>query len=234
MYKLAICDDNPQEVAILKQKVNQYITSRSVQIEVETFTDGVQFFHHHFEGKYDIILLDIYLGRRTGIEIAKAIRKRDKDVIIIFITTSLSHAIESYEVKALNYLLKPVGEEKLFPCLDDCLKLVHKEQEGLIVTSAGKTEFIPVTSIEYLESIGHKVVIHTTYMNFVVYEKLDKLQERLQQDFFIRTKQSFLVNMNFIQSIEGNKIIMKNGDIVTIRHSYIKEVKRFYVKFLLN
>ncbi|MGL5541591.1 MAG: LytR/AlgR family response regulator transcription factor [Erysipelotrichaceae bacterium] len=234
MYKIAICDDDSQVITQLKALLEQYAKQRGIQFEIDAFQEGVSFLQGFTKDKYHFILLDVYLGRRTGIEIAKAIRKRDQDVMIVFVTSSLHHAIESYEVKAFHYLLKPIDQDKLFQVLGECLKNVEKEVEGLIVTAAGRTENIPHNTIEFLESSGHKVIVHTTYGDFTVYEKLDAMQERLNNETFIRVKQSYLVNMQYIQSIEGNKITLKSGAITTIRHSNIKQIKKTYIKYLLD
>lgn len=234
MYKIAIVEDSTQDLNELQTILNNYEIAHGIKFTIECFQDAVDFAKNFNQSVYDVIFLDIFLGRRTGIELARAIRKKDRDVAIIFTTSSFDHALESYEVRAFHYLVKPVNPNKVFECISELLKTYKKEEDRIVVKSSSKHESIPLHTIEYLASEGHKVTIFTTHGNYVVYDKLDNLEAKVNRDYFIRTKQSYLINLYFVDKIEGSTINLKSGTTVSIRHANVKEVKRKYMDFLLN
>lgn len=234
MYKVGVCEDDPKDLQDLERLLKNFLEYKGIRYRVEAESNPQAFAKNYYAGKYDVVFLDIYLGTRTGIEVAKKIRMKDPNVLIIFITSSYQHAIESYEVRAFHYLVKPVEQTKFNQCMEECIKNKDMEPEGILFKIGGKSELVPFNSIEFMESEGHRVIVHTTVGDLIVREKLDAIEQRLNQDCFIRTKQSFLVNMSFIVSIESNKITMKSGAITTIRHANIKEIKRLYTRYLLD
>lgn len=233
MYKIGICEDDNVELALLEKVIKGYLDQGNYEYTIDSYSNPVVFQEAFYEGKYDLIFLDIYLGRRTGMEVARFIRKKDNDAMIVFNTTSDEFAVESYEVKAKGYMLKPLNAGKVIDMLNECIKNAVKPTSSLMIKVSGKQTSIPINKIEYLESDAHLVYIYTELGQFTVRETLNAIEERLDENIFVRTKQSFLVNMMFIKEIEGGKITLQSGAVVAIKHANIKKIKNKYLKFML-
>ena len=118
--KIAIVDDSIKDREYLQKEIQEIFFRRTKNhIEITTFKSGeelLEYFYDNKEGNaslFDIVFLDIYMEDITGVDTARAIRKIDEDVKLIFITTSNEFASESYEVKAEDYLIKPFNKERL-------------------------------------------------------------------------------------------------------------------------
>ena len=119
--KIAVCDDDNLFVQQTGQAVQEWAQERELSASVFSFDNGDSLLNAYAAEKFDILLLDIMMPLFTGMELAHAIREIDAAAKIIFLTSSPEFAVESYEVKASGYLLKPLQKEKLHSVLDDCV-----------------------------------------------------------------------------------------------------------------
>lgn len=111
MIRIALIDDNPSDIDIGKRYVDTYFSSRcdvkDMEISFTGYTDGPSFLADFRPGDFSLILLDIYMPAMEGVDVARAIRRVDEHVKIIFLTTSRDHALDGYTVFASGYILKP-------------------------------------------------------------------------------------------------------------------------------
>ena len=122
MLQLAICDDNIDELSLMVSLIEEYRTSNHVEYEYTVFHNGFDLIPVLDKGsRFHVYCLDIIMPGFSGMDLAKEIRSFDKDALIIFFTSSPEFALESYAVKAINYVLKPVTKEKLYFALSDVL-----------------------------------------------------------------------------------------------------------------
>ena len=113
---IAIVDDLKTDSDRLVGFIDTYMKQHNLQYgTLDRFSSGEDFLGAFTPGKYDLIFLDIYMDGITGMETAKRIRQTDHDCRIIFITISPEFAVESYNVNASFYLLKPIGKDGVFP-----------------------------------------------------------------------------------------------------------------------
>ena len=113
---IAIVDDRKTDSDRLVGFIDTYAEQHRLQWgAMDRFSSGEEFLGAFTAGKYDLIFLDIYMDGITGMETAKRIRRADHGCRIIFITTSPEFAVESYDVSASFYLLKPIEKKKVFP-----------------------------------------------------------------------------------------------------------------------
>lgn len=135
MIHIAICDDSKQERQILAALFKRYQELHATPLQIHIFQNGFSLLDAIDQGKrFDITILDILMPGENGIEIARNIRASGTDTEIIFLTSSPEYAVDSYEVKAQNYLLKPVTEEKFFVSIDSILaELDEKDTASFII-----------------------------------------------------------------------------------------------------
>lgn len=115
---IAIIDDIASDAEQLKRIITSYFENRQIPTEIRYFSSAEAFFDDYRPGNFQILFLDIYMDGITGMEAARRIRNQSDDCILVFVTTSSEFAVESYDVNAAYYLLKPFQPEKLCQILD--------------------------------------------------------------------------------------------------------------------
>ena len=239
MLQIAVCDDNIDELSNMVQHLDKYRISRNLSCEYAAFINGFDLITVLEKGKqFDIYLLDIIMPGFDGMETAKAIRTLDKYAPILFFTSSPEYALESYSVKAINYVLKPVSEEKFFITFDELLEQINvKENKDLIIVKSHEGILkILITNLIYVEVIGRNVLYHMKSGKIVectasfssVCEKLIKFP------CFIKTHRSYIVNMQYIDTIENSQIILQTLMRVPIAQGKINEIKQKYLDFQME
>ena len=131
--KIAICDDDREEIKRISSILKCYNKERKIQLEYNIFSGGVELSSVAQRENYNIYILDIIMPVLNGIDLAREIREFDKVSPIIFLTSSPEFAVESYSVKAADYLVKPIDKERLFCALDEILEQRETEQDKFII-----------------------------------------------------------------------------------------------------
>lgn len=132
MYHISVCDDNCGELEKICSIVNGYTEENNINAQVNAFASGSELLEYENEGYHsDIYILDIIMPNMNGIELGKAIRRKNSGAFIIFLTTSKEYALESYSVKAFSYLIKPAESENIITELADCFCRINKPPTGL-------------------------------------------------------------------------------------------------------
>jgi DNA-binding LytR/AlgR family response regulator len=211
-----VCDDLPEEQAKLGRMIRVYGKKRGVSVQLSFFSGGEELLDAFRPGKDQILFLDIYMPGLSGMEAARRIRKLDAACAIVFSTTSQDCGIESFEVQASDYLVKPIRQEDVDGALDWCLDHLPESPRYLTVQSEREPVRLPVQLLEYIEISGHLAKIHAGKQIVETHRGLGELQEAIGSPDFLRCHRSFLVNMNHIQKAEGNFFQMASGDLVPI------------------
>lgn len=233
MIHIAICDDSKQERQILAVLFKRYQELHATPLQIHIFQNGFSLLDAIDQGKrFDITILDILMPGENGIEIARNIRASGTDTEIIFLTSSPEYAVDSYEVKAQNYLLKPVTEEKFFASIDSILaELDEKDTASFIIyTTEKQYSRIRVSSLVYGEVTHRTITLHladqtmiSAIMTFT--EFLDILKAYPD---FIYPHRSYAVNMHYIQYVTKNDIILTDGQKIPLsRNNYTKISEQF-------
>ena len=136
MFEIVICDDDSACLEQTCQLVNDWEAAISTPISVKTMESGDKLLEYCTKNSPDVILLDIMMPLLNGMDAARELREHNLISKIIFLTTSPEFAIESYDVDASGYLLKPVDREKLYKLLDKCLSAVSKPADSIAVHTA--------------------------------------------------------------------------------------------------
>lgn len=233
MIHIAICDDSKQERQILAALFKRYQELHATPLQIHIFQNGFSLLDAIDQGKrFDITILDILMPGENGIEIARNIRASGTDTEIIFLTSSPEYAVDSYEVKAQNYLLKPVTEEKFFASIDSILaELDEKDTASFIIyTTEKQYSRIRVSSLVYGEVTHRTITLHlanqtmiSAIMTFT--EFLDILKAYPD---FIYPHRSYAVNMHYIQYVTKSDIILTDGQKIPLsRNNYTKISEQF-------
>lgn len=236
--KIAICDDDIDELSHMSALVEEYRKVNHIQYEYTAFHNGFELISVLEKGHtFDIYCLDIIMPGFSGISLAKEIRTFDKTAQIIFFTSSPDFALEGYSVQAVNYVLKPVTKEKLFFTLTDVLERMNHEQGAhIIVKSNAGLQKILLSNLAYAEAMGKKVLFHLILGDIIeCTEQISVVHKDLiTTGRFVQPHRSYLVNMEYIDSIGKSEISLQNGASIPIAQGKSKEVKKSYLTFQME
>lgn len=239
MLQIAVCDDNIDELSNMVQLIDLYRTSRHLNCEHAAFSNGFELISALEKGKrFDIYCLDIMMPGFTGIDAAKEIRTFDKTAPILFFTSSPEFALESYSVKAINYVLKPISKEKLFFTLDEVLEQIKakEEEDAVIVKSNEGIQKILISNLVFVEVIGRNVLYHLRSGKVVeCTEPFSSVCDSLlKYGCFIKPHRSFLVNMQYVDTIENHQITLQTLSAVPVAQGKAKEIKQQYLNYQME
>lgn len=234
MIRIAVCDD---EKSIRKQVIDLIMQEKdrqNVNVEVIEFSTGENLLLSiENREKIDIIYLDIKMSETDGIETAKAIKRINPYIILMFVSGYEEQLYSAFEARPFGFIRKPI-EQKHFSELfsEACLYLLRQDEEMLKFQYDKKFHVIPYSQIIYLESNRRKICIHTREGEYYFYEKLDNLQELLShsKSVFLRIHQSYLVNMRHVLQVEYEQVTMVTGEVLSISKDKRKMVRRIYME----
>ncbi len=239
MLQIAICDDNIEELSNMVQLLNLYRASKNFSCDYAVFPNGFELISTLEKGKrFDIYCLDIIMPGIMGIDVAKEIRDYDKAAPILFFTSSPEFALQSYSVRAINYVLKPISKEKLFITFDEVLEQIksQKDEDAIIVKSNDGIQKILIANLTFAEVIGRNVLYHLRSGKVIeCTEPFSSACEKLlKYGCFIKPHRSFLVNMQYIDTIENHQITLQTLSSVPIAQGKAREIKQQYLAYQME
>ncbi|MGB5824778.1 MAG: LytTR family DNA-binding domain-containing protein [Proteocatella sp.] len=235
MINIAICDDKPEDRDTIKTYICDYFDNNPHNYKITEFEKGENLAAEYMDESacFDLIFMDIFMVGENGIATARNIRKYSQKVKIIFMSTSSEFALESYDVFAYGYLLKPVDHDKIRILLDKYLDDAEENEKRLMLNIKGKINHIRYADIVYLESKNTAIIIHTNNdEEFKIYGKLDDIEESLNNRRFLRCHQSYIINMDYVSSVD-KEFQTKTNKRVLIRKRSLKDMKDRYYKYII-
>ena len=230
--KIAIVDDLVSDRNILCECLNKYAQANNIDMDISEFTSGENFLTEFQSGVYDIIFLDIYMAELTGVDTAKNIFAADKKCKIKFLSTSNSFAAESYEVNAVQYILKPLNPEKLNNVLDRCTADMVHESKVLNVISNKVPVKIYFKDILYVDITINTVNIHlkdkVIHTGGRFYNTVAPL---LEDKNFMECYKGIVVNMEHIHKNIDSDFVLDNDERIPIRKRQKSEILRKYMEY---
>lgn len=233
--RIAVCDNDEQEVSRIKRLITEYQIDREEDIDCHYFTNSTDFLCEWKGGEYDLVLLNVLMPGNSGIQVAQELRERDKNVRLIFVSASPELAVESYSVGAYYYLLKPIDEASFYTLLDKIGGEISAQmEEGFILKSRDGIVRISFMRLVYVEVINKTLFFYLA--DGAVYETTATLADfegkLLERPEFIKTHRSYLVNLSYIQAIDINCAVMKNGHSVLVSRQRRSQLQDAYMRFL--
>lgn len=224
--KIAVCDDEIQFIDAICPLLEQWAEECGIKLTLYRFTNGDDLVEAHQSESMDLIILDVIMPLLNGIDTARELRSMNQTVPIIFLTSSREFAVDSYEVKALNYLIKPVDREKLFLTLDEFLKSFNLAKASFTAKTADGFCRIVIDDVDYLEAQNKQVLVHLMGgRTIVIRELFSKCAEVFSpENGFCCCHRSYIVNL-------GNVEQFSKTEVTTACHSAIPISRNNYAAF---
>lgn len=233
MINIAICDDDINVTKEIEDLINNMSNKQMFNIEI--FVDGNEFLQTDY-AKYDIVFLDIEMGSVSGIDIALEIRKINDSSIIFFITNHFRYISEALKSMPFQYILKPINvkRELFFEEFNRGLEKLKKSKHSIVISTQLGEQTIKADTIQYIEYINKKIIFHTNIGVFETVGKLKEWVEKLISYDFIQCHKSFIVNLNYIESVKLSMIIISGNTEIPIGRKYSQNFIEIRNKFLLR
>ena len=235
MYmNIAICDDDLLYMNQVKEMIEIWGKEHHQDVSIYLFNHGDALINSYQKSHIEVILLDIMMPLLNGMETAHEIRKNDSVVKIIFLTSSPEFALESYEVRAQGYILKPVSQEKLSKELNELAIQYDEEPKHLILKTAFGYQKQYFHDIEYIEAQNKRVLFHLcSGQTLEIPEPLNHFEQQLlNTDGFFKCHRSYLVYLPNVNHFNNNELTTRSGQTIPIARGYGKAFKEAYFSTL--
>ena len=227
---IAICDDCKTDA----EKIRFSLMDITDELEMVWFNTGAKLIQSIKKGCfYSLVFQDVYLENEMGVDIANAVKELSPDTQIIFVTTSLDHAIDAFKVQAVDYLVKPCSETDIVKAFARVSMRIKSQESSPVVINSGREihVFYPEKVIR-IESERH-------YTN--IYCQNNK-NERLLINYsdtadlfgktFIELRRGLLVNPEYIEKISGASVILSDGSTFILPKAKKDSVIAQYTDFI--
>lgn len=235
MY-IAVCEDQIEELELLMELLQHWQTQCQTVVRMKSFRSGAQLLAAAEKERFTLYLLDVMMPGMDGIAVAREIRGFDDTADIVFLTSFPNFAFESYSVRALDYLLKPVCAERLFPILDRISLREQKPREGLLLKSGSTLIRVLFSQLAYVEVRGKHLYFNMT--DGSVHEISGKLKEYesqlLARPEFMQTHRSYIVNMLQTAELSHSSVKTFSGKQVPISRLLYPQLQKEYIKLLFE
>lgn len=206
MAQIAVVEDNDAMRAQLCGFIAQYAQESGHQLDVTAFSDGAQLVEPYRPG-FDIIFLDIEMPTLGGMPTAERIRRKDPDVVLVFVTNMAQYAIRGYEVDALDFVLKPVSYYQFSTKLERALQRIRRRRGGQVALQvSGGVQLLDTDDILYLETRDRLLHYHTATDTWSVRGSLLKAEKDLAAYHFARCNQCYLVNLRHVRGVQDDLV----------------------------
>ncbi|MBW3520436.1 LytTR family DNA-binding domain-containing protein [Flavobacterium sp. NKUCC04_CG] len=233
-----IIDDEPIARAGLKLLIEE-ISTLEVVAKFANAHAAIDFL---INNKVDLIFVDIEMPGLSGLEF---VEKINHNTLTIFTTAYSQYAIKSYELQAIDYLLKPIHKERLLQAIEKAQTYLNYQNSATLPTAENEGEnyifikserkFFKVlhSDIHYIEGLKDYCIVHTSQQKLITAMNLKSISQKMKSNDFIRVSKSYVINMQHITSFDKHNVYMNTKEI-PIGDIYKKPFFKKYTGSFLN
>lgn len=227
--KILLCEDNPADLEKAREQIEAAAETYPEESMLEICQTAEACRAYLKSEVPDLVFMDIFMAETSGVDLAREIRSLSTDVKIVFLTSSNEFAAESYEVGAMDYILKPPTQSQVKKVFENYMK-TQKSQRRYILVKRGRDEVrIEEAGILYVRTIGNETSIHTKTGVIRAYYPLREIEKQLDVSRFLKVRKGLITSMDYIESMEGDYCVLKNGEEYAIsRKNKSENRKKFY------
>ncbi len=234
--RIGICEDDITQLKYLKQEVENYYTQNGISVVIEIFESAEQLlFQYPSDLPFHCLLLDIGLKKMDGMNLAKRIRERDKELTIIFITGERDYVFEGYKVGAVRFLLKPYRPEDLAEALSCVAKLEEEKSSEEYIGFRYQGEYVKLkkNDILYVKVNGHYLYLKLTDREYSYKGSMKQLKEEWNEPCFVYANRSMLVNLENVERITRTECVLSNGESLPVSRGCYQNLNQAFVEMFV-
>lgn len=235
---ICYCEDEPAQAKAFAIKIEQWAKNKNIAVHTDLYESAEEYLFKADQNTYDVIFLDISMRGQNGMELARQIREKEKDVILVFVTSDASYVFAGYEVGAYRYLMKPVEAKKLWEILDYARAQKAAEEENyILVKKDSQSVRVNLRDVLYIEAQKHYVNLYLENeepmtVKVVFAELLQEMQEK--SDTFLATHRSYAVNIDKVVRIGRTECTLSDGSSIPVSRSFYKAVNEAFIGYHLG
>lgn len=208
MYRIAIVEDQEHDARKLAEALHRYAQEKRVEFEHMWFRSASEFLEN-YKHQYQLVFMDIHMpGGIDGMSAARELRQTDRAVVLVFLTSLAQYAVESYDVEAADYILKPVTYAALELKLPRILGRCQTNDEEIIIQNGSSTVKLRVSEIFYVEIYDHHIQYLTQRGIVRSYGTLKEVESVLPESFF-RVNNQTIVNLRYVRSVDSTDTVVQ-------------------------
>lgn len=227
--RIAVCDDDTTDRLSIVTLLQKYLDKTDHVAVIDQFSSGEELLAAGAEN-YGIVFLDIFMNGLSGMDTARAIYRENTRTKIVFCSSSAEFGVQSYEVKAVHYILKPAPEDRIFEIMDYFFH-VYTTLRTITVKVGRIEETIYVNDILWLEADRHNCIIHTKQGNITTRSSFDKLLRQLPEGEFIQPIRYAIVALQAVESTPNVELRLTDGTVIPISKESRTAVKKAYTDY---
>lgn len=233
LYRLAICEDENPIRTELHSLCDEILTRDGIEHSITDFASAQELENllRMDDNLFDLLLLDIQMEGMTGMDLARALRKREDRVSIIFVTGCEDYLRQGYSVQPIHFLLKPIAPEALANALRMDWKINHRTKNA-VLRIGNKTVSLPIAQIRYVESYNHNIIVHQTEGDRTYLLSLTEFEKQMPRNQFCRCHNSYLVNMAYVEEISRTELSLRGGIQLPVGRTCYKNLQSTFIHFL--
>lgn len=229
MIKIGILDDDERFAEQLREYLLEYAKKNKIIFDIQMLTSAQRLYQHiEQEGIFHILFLDIELQETTGVEIGKKLRSelKNESMQIVFVSSKEQYAMQLFEIRPMNFLVKPIIYEKVAMVMEE-YKRLFQFQPSFFKYNVGKSEYnVNQQCIMYFQSMGKKIIMMTQNKSEEFYGKLSEIIPKLNPNLFCEVHKSYVINMQYVAQYRRDSIIMVDNEVIPISQSRRKYVSQ--------
>lgn len=237
--RIACCDDEKQQLELYKTMFTNIEMRQDIELNVEYFLSG-NFMLERFQSEknpFDLVYLDMDMDEKSGLDLAKEIRQNyHSDCLILFLTNYPKYMQSSFDVRAFQYMIKPVQFDEFERKFNAARKYLEKDDKNRVVLKIDEDNVVFFTNeIYYIEKekSSKQFLVYLEDKCVVAKGVLSAIENQLLEQHFMRTHRSYLVNMKHIRRIQKNDLVLSNGNLVPISRRKEKELKQQFMRYAI-
>lgn len=245
MYHIAICDDSKEYISYIKDILNEAKGDKNIEFKIYEFMSGEELVRNLDRGiNYDLLILDMQLGKMNGDEAAEIFRKKFPYAVLAFCSGVRLPTIKSFKATPFRYMLKQQTRKELVETMKEIMDEVEKNlnEPYIMAHYRWTTQMVKLKNILYIENSkrGGRIVVcqkceETKYEEkLLVDKKPEQLLAELEPFGFALAQSAYLVNMNHIELLHSEDFVFDNGEAMTIARAYQKSFREAFIKRFTN
>ena len=231
-YKIAVCDDESVICRTIYGMIKDISKLIDIRFETDCFSSGEELCDEMKSNPYDLIFLDIELSRMNGIAVGKYIRENlnNETVQIAYISSKQQYAMELFESRPINFLIKPITSEKILTIIEKLLKLHAVDTQ--IFKFKVRQEYIklPMSEIIYFSSSGRTVTLVSLDKSYTFYDTLEDIYSEIKNRHFLYIHKSFIVNYRYVRQYEYEQVTLLDGTVLPISQPRRKLIRKMILE----
>lgn len=229
MVRIAVCDDISIHCDIVKKEIKKYFSGKNIAYCIDTYLTGTSLLSSDIH--YDLLIMDIALKKENGLQVARKYAE-GKRTRIILLSSHTEELPNGYKIGAFRFLTKPIQKQNLEEALDSAIESLGEDRWLTCFDQYRREHSISLPEIFCIEACHRKCFISTKDTTYDCFFGIRQISDWLPSRSFFQTHRSYIVNLNYIQSLKGSTLELSNGLTVPVSRSNIAAFREKYQDYI--